>query len=57
VLAGETDFEILDQILDRRVQATKGNPGLNKMWSDARELARTNPEGAELMVATCSNES
>ena len=41
VLAGETDFEILDQILDRRIQATKGNPGLNKMWSDARELART----------------
>ena len=34
------------------VQATKGNPGLNKMWSDARELARTDPEGAELMVAT-----
>ena len=52
VLAGETDFEILDQILDRRIQATKGNPGLNKMWSDAREIARTNPEGAELMVAT-----
>lgn len=52
VLAGETDFEILDQILDRRIQATKGNPGLNKMWSDAREMARTNTEGAELMVAT-----
>jgi hypothetical protein len=52
VLAGETDFEILDQILDRRVQATKGNPGLNKMWSDARELARTDPDAAELMVAS-----
>jgi len=51
VLKGETDFEILDQILDRRVQATKGNPGLNKMWSDARELARTDPDAAELMVA------
>ena len=52
VLAGETDFEILDQILDTRVQATKGNPGLNKMWSDARELARTDPDAAELMVAS-----
>jgi len=52
VLTGETDFEILDQILDRRVQATKGNPGLNKMWSDARELARTDPDAAELMVAS-----
>jgi hypothetical protein len=52
VLAGKTDFEILDQILDRRVQATKGNPGLNKMWSDARELARTDPDAAELMVAS-----
>jgi len=52
VLIGETDFEILDQILDRRVQATKGNPGLNKMWSDARELARTDPDAAELMVAS-----
>lgn len=52
VLTGETDFEILDQILDRRVQATKNNPGLNKMWSDARELARTDPDAAELMVAS-----
>jgi len=51
VLTGETDFEILDQILDRRVQATKNNPGLNKMWVDARELARTDPDAAEMMVA------
>jgi hypothetical protein len=51
-ILGETDPEIVDQIMARRVEATRGDPGLNKMWSDARELARTNPEGAELMVGT-----
>jgi len=49
-LLGETDFEMVDQIIARRVDATKGNPALNKMWSDAREIARTDPEAAEAMV-------
>jgi hypothetical protein len=51
-LSGETDPEIVDQIFARRVEATRGDPGLNKMWVDARELARTNPEGAEAIVGT-----
>ncbi len=49
-LLGETDFEMVDQIFARRLDATKGNPALNKMWSDAREIARTDPEAAEAMV-------
>lgn len=49
-LLGETDFEMVDEIIARRVDATKGNPALNKMWSDAREIARTDPEAAEAMV-------
>jgi len=49
-LRGEIDFEMVDEIIARRVDATKGNVGLNKMWSDAREIARTDPEGAEAMV-------
>jgi hypothetical protein len=51
-LSGETDPEIVDQIFARRVEATRGDPGLNQMWVDARELARTNPEGAEAIVGT-----
>jgi hypothetical protein len=51
-LSGETDPEIVDQIFASRVEATRGDPGLNKMWVDARELARTNPEGAEAIVGT-----
>ena len=31
-LLGETDPEIVDQIFARRVEATRGDPGLNKMW-------------------------
>ena len=49
-LLGETDFEMVDQIFARRLDATKGNPALNKMWSDARKIARTDPEAAEAMV-------
>ena len=41
---------MVDEIIARRVDATKGNPALNKMWSDAREIARTDPEAAEAMV-------
>ena len=51
-LLGETDPEIVDQIFARRVEATRGDPGLNKMWVDARELAKTNPERAEAIVGT-----
>jgi hypothetical protein len=51
-LSGETDPEIVDQIFASRVEATRGDPGLNKMWVDARELAKTNPEGAEAIVGT-----
>ena len=51
-LSGETDPEIVDQIFARRVEATRGDPGLNKMWVDAREIAKTDPEGAEAMVGT-----
>ena len=51
-LLGETDFEMVDQIFARRLDATKGNPALNKMWSDAREIARTDPEAAEAMVGS-----
>ena len=51
-LAGETDPEIVDQIFASRVEATKNDPGLNKMWVDARELAKLDPEGAEAMVGT-----
>ena len=51
-LVGETDPEIVDQIFARRVEGTKGDPGLHKMWTDARELARTDPEAAEAMVGT-----
>ena len=51
-LSGETDPEIVDQIFSRRVEATRGDPGLNKMWVDAREIAKTDPEGAEAMVGT-----
>ena len=50
VINGSSGPEVLDQYFDRRVEATKGNVGLNKMWLDARELARTNPEAAEIMV-------
>jgi hypothetical protein len=51
-LAGETDPEIVDQIFASRVEATRNDPGLNKMWVDARELAKLDPEGAEAMVGT-----
>ena len=51
-LLGETDPEIVDQIFARRVEATRGDPGLNKMWVDAREFAKTNPERAEAIVGT-----
>jgi hypothetical protein len=51
-LLGETDLEIVDQIFARRVEATRGDPGLNKMWVDAREFAKTNPERAEAIVGT-----
>ena len=51
-LSGETDPEIVDQIFASRVEATRGDPGLNKMWVDARELAKLDPEGAEAMVGT-----
>ena len=51
-LVGETDPEIVDQIFARRVEGTTGDPGLHKMWIDARELARTDPEAAEAMVGT-----
>lgn len=50
VINGSSGPEVLDQYFDRRVEATKGNVGLNKMWLHARELARTNPEAAEIMV-------
>jgi hypothetical protein len=51
-LAGETDPEIVDQIFASRVEATRNDTGLNKMWVDARELAKLDPEGAEAMVGT-----
>lgn len=51
-IVGETDPEIVDQIFASRVEATKGDPGLNKIWTDAREIARTDPEAAEAMVGT-----
>jgi hypothetical protein len=52
LLSNETPPEIVDQIFASRVEATRGDPGLNKMWVDARELAKTNPEGAEAIVGT-----
>jgi hypothetical protein len=52
LLSNETPPEIVDQIFASRVEATRGDPGLNRMWVDARELAKTNPEGAEAIVGT-----
>jgi hypothetical protein len=52
LLSGETAPEIVDQIFASRVEATRGDPGLNRMWVDARELAKTNPEGAEAIVGS-----
>jgi hypothetical protein len=52
LLSGETAPEIVDQIFASRVEATRGDPVLNRMWVDARELAKTNPEGAEAIVGS-----